>query len=341
MTGAPTVVCVLGMHRSGTSVVAAMLERFGIYLGAPHLWLTPLPENPLGYWEHRGIKALNEELLHRLGGSWHTLPPLPSGWADAPALADLRERARALLAADFGAHLRWGWKDPRACVLLPFWAPLLPPMRYVLCVRHPHDVARSLAARDDLPFDHAQQLWLAHHAAALAHTQAAPRVIVHYEALFTAPGSVAASLATLLDHKGPLPDLADLVDTTLRHHAAGADAAVREAQLLAPVRSLYDALRGPGATGSPEAWSALVETGARAMDAQLLLESERGTADWFVRHARSTTAPAVALAPTLGEPMRVSAARQHARDYLEQRPALGRMYRQLRRSVRRALRLGP
>jgi hypothetical protein len=47
------------MHRSGTSVVASVLQRLGVFLGAPAALLDPLPENPRGYWEHRGIKDLN------------------------------------------------------------------------------------------------------------------------------------------------------------------------------------------------------------------------------------------------------------------------------------------
>jgi hypothetical protein len=96
---AQRVVCVLGMHRSGTSVVASLLEGLGVHLGAADDLLRPLPENPRGYWEHRAIKDVNEALLARLGGRWHTPPMLRDGWHRASGLDELRVEARALRSA--------------------------------------------------------------------------------------------------------------------------------------------------------------------------------------------------------------------------------------------------
>jgi len=62
-------VCIAGMHRSGTSMVARLLSDCGVYLGSPQDLLPPQPDNPKGYFEHKGMLALNEALLEHLGGA--------------------------------------------------------------------------------------------------------------------------------------------------------------------------------------------------------------------------------------------------------------------------------
>ena len=64
----PTVICTLGMHRSGTSLVSRILNLLGVYLGAPHDVSNVGADNPKGYWEHHPIALLNDELLARFGG---------------------------------------------------------------------------------------------------------------------------------------------------------------------------------------------------------------------------------------------------------------------------------
>src|SRR6516162_4141212 len=97
------IVCVLGMHRSGTSLVARLMNLLGIDLGAEEHLLGPQPDNPKGFWEYEPILDLNGEILGRLGGNWHEPPPLPRGWETAAEFADLRQRARDLVARSFAS----------------------------------------------------------------------------------------------------------------------------------------------------------------------------------------------------------------------------------------------
>ena len=89
----------------------------------------------------------------RLGGTWSEPPVLGAGWETDTALGDLRQRARAVIHQDFGAAPLWSWKNPRTCLTLPFWQRLLPSMRYVICLRNPIDVARSLRRRNGFSLD--------------------------------------------------------------------------------------------------------------------------------------------------------------------------------------------
>ena len=91
---APTeLVCLTGMHRSGTSLLARVASLLGVDLGAPDVLMGPGPDNPAGYWENRAIKELDDELLAHLGGAWDQPPLLESGWPLDPGLDPFRERA--------------------------------------------------------------------------------------------------------------------------------------------------------------------------------------------------------------------------------------------------------
>lgn len=141
-----TVVCVAGMHRTGTSLVARALRMCGIYLGRESDLIPPNDENPEGYWENVRFVELNDRVLARLGGSWSNPPSLEDRWAQRPDLADLRDDAQRLV-DQLGEHDSWAWKDPRNSLTLPFWQQLIPGLKVILCVRDPLEVALSLQRR--------------------------------------------------------------------------------------------------------------------------------------------------------------------------------------------------
>jgi hypothetical protein len=138
--------------------------------------------NPRGSWEHTAIRKINEEIFSRLGGDWDRPPVFESGWQDTPEFYDLKERARKVVQEDFGAADIWGFKCPMTCMTLPFWQEVLPSMHYVICLRNPLDVARSLERRDDFPLEKGLHLWLVYTKFALKHTQAHRRLFLHTDA---------------------------------------------------------------------------------------------------------------------------------------------------------------
>ena len=119
------IVCLAGMHRSGTSMAARLLNRCGLDLGDEGDLLPPRPDNPDGFWEHREFVAVNDAVLDALGGSWDVPPPDRPDWARDPVLLSApssRSRAR-------GALPQWstlGWKDPRNSLTLSLWRLLVP-----------------------------------------------------------------------------------------------------------------------------------------------------------------------------------------------------------------------
>src|SRR4051794_4592372 len=84
--GSATAILVLGMHRSGTSAIARMLNLCGADLGRD--LLPAKADNERGFWENKAILALNEKLLENLNLRWHDLVALPDAWRSTPVARD-------------------------------------------------------------------------------------------------------------------------------------------------------------------------------------------------------------------------------------------------------------
>ncbi|MGE3804446.1 MAG: sulfotransferase family protein [Gemmataceae bacterium] len=177
-------ICITGSHRSGSSMVAWLLNLAGVYLGADYELLQPAPDNPEGFWENLLFVNLNNGLLHRLKGSWHEPPRFEPGWFQRSEFQPLHDQARTLIER-FDAQRPWGWKDPRTSLTLPFWKHLVPGLKVVVCLRNPGDVARSLEARGEkLPF---VELWHTYNRRLLEATRPEERLVTHYESYFHHP----------------------------------------------------------------------------------------------------------------------------------------------------------
>lgn len=153
------VICILGMHRSGTSMLARILNIGGVYLGEPSNLSGRSESNAKGHWENKEVLRINEEILRRLGGSWDNPPKLVNGWEDNANLDDLRVRA-----VEFSKQMNamsdvWCFKDPRTCITISFWKKVIPDMLYVIPVRSSLDVAWSLRKRDGISLLKGIYLW--------------------------------------------------------------------------------------------------------------------------------------------------------------------------------------
>ncbi len=131
-------VIVLGMHRSGTSLLAGTLQSGGVYLGDVN---TSAPHNKKGNREHEALRAVHDAMLAKAGYSWRSPPDGPLVW-DAE---DVRQ-VRSVLSA-FRNKPSWGFKDPRAIWLIEGYRDLFPSAELIAIIREPGAVAASLAAR--------------------------------------------------------------------------------------------------------------------------------------------------------------------------------------------------
>jgi hypothetical protein len=232
--------CITGMHRTGTSLVARSLRAAGLHLGPDEVLVPPAPDNPEGFFEHEGLVRLNDDLLEAVGGAWDHPPDVPPLAADDPRVAHLREPARRLL-AELAGQAAWGWKDPRVSLTARFWLDLIDDVQFVICLRHPLEVALSLKQRNRSSYAHGLALWFSYYDRLLDAVPADRRVVTHYDAHFDDPSGELQRLAIRLDLPGGAPaDLSSQVRTELRHQRVAiglAEAGVGRATI-----ELYDLL---------------------------------------------------------------------------------------------------
>ena len=259
---------VLGMHRSGTSAVAGVLQRIGVDFG-PRL-MPATAANERGYYEHIDVVNLHDRLLMALDRGWDSLAPWPPAWwEDEARTGRFRAELLVLLRRDFGAAPLWGVKDPRLCLLLPWWRPLWAVLNtepvFVIVVRDPREVAVSLRRREGISEQKTWVLWREHLLAAERETRGSARHFLRYEDFLH---GWEASLAPLERHLGAAwrgrlaaarRPVAEFLDGSLRRaaspgagkaalppwleDAAGALAAACAPDGQAPPAGLLDAIR--------------------------------------------------------------------------------------------------
>jgi hypothetical protein len=201
-------ILVLGMHRSGTSLVTDVAARWGASLGKPEQLLGANRWNEAGHWEFAPAVRLNRRLLEAIGASTF-LPPLDS---DLPRLAgfakvdQFRNQAVDILQSLGSEAAFWAVKDPQFALTLPFWEPLLSNVVFMVVVRDPLAIAQSLSKRDGVPLTAALLLWQRHMHCILRFLSFGSRrsLLVDYERLVSQPAASCAAIATFLQQEcGP------------------------------------------------------------------------------------------------------------------------------------------
>lgn len=178
-------IIVLGMHRSGTSLLAEAVSRWGAYAGPAKDLIQAAKSNSRGFWEFEPLVSLNNMLLASVDSDW-SLPPPEGGEALLERRASeecLKIRASYLISRMEAAGKPWFWKDPRLCILLPFWRQFLD-ASVVITIRKPAEVALSLYKRNGLPTSAGLLLWQYYMRSILMNTESMPnKIFVEYEEL--------------------------------------------------------------------------------------------------------------------------------------------------------------
>ncbi|MFT7686036.1 MAG: glycosyltransferase involved in cell wall biosynthesis [Candidatus Azotimanducaceae bacterium] len=146
---------VVGMHRSGTSLVTNCLKSFGLKLSEN---LVPCgPDNPDGFFEDSEIVRFNsqlEEILSRSHMTPSSVLPLPEGWQADPAISSISANIKDYLSAAVDENSPFLLKDPRICNLLPLYIQIFGELKVrpviIFVNRQPASVVRSKSNRDDL-----------------------------------------------------------------------------------------------------------------------------------------------------------------------------------------------
>jgi GT2 family glycosyltransferase len=194
-------ILILGMHRSGTSIVARLLNMMGAYFAPEGVSTGASAENPKGFWERRDVRALNDMLLQSAGADWDRLSSFSRVRVPKESAAHFKKEAgKIILAMD--AHRPWFLKEPRLCVLAPLWLDLLELPVCVIVYRSPLEVARSLEMRNEFSPAFSLALWERYNVAALNATRGRRRIQVNHADLMAKPVATARSLARALETLG-------------------------------------------------------------------------------------------------------------------------------------------
>lgn len=240
---------ILGMHRSGTSVLARSLKIFGVDLG--NNLMPPGKDNPRGFWEDMDIYSLNVEILNFLGNDWHLLTPIDDKDVERLKKNGYLLRAVELLREKTKGVSAFGFKDPRVAKLLPFWKIVFTHCQfkvyYLLIIRHPISVSRSLAKRDGFDHEKSYLLWLEHVINSLTYTAGENYLVVDYDNVIQDPDRELARIAhwanLKLDHLALEKFKLEFLDNELRHWDYQLDDFSLDEAVIPLVRVIYQVLR--------------------------------------------------------------------------------------------------
>ena len=146
-------VIIVGMHRSGTTMVTELLEKLGLFVG--------------------GKKEVNNEALFFIQMNTWLMREANASWDNPYNFLFINEFFRKNTRRVLEMHLKsrksidflgserfrryrdirnldvpWGWKDPRNTFTMDIWHEIFPEARVLHVYRNPLDVAESLRVRE-------------------------------------------------------------------------------------------------------------------------------------------------------------------------------------------------
>jgi hypothetical protein len=132
---------VVGMHRSGTSLITNWLHSCGLEVGES--LLGPGLGNDEGHYEDAEFYKMHMEILkdHNLHDSGLLVNPAP------PLTEYHKEKIKGIIRVKEASFEQWAWKDPRTCLFLDFYRSILPDAYYLIAFRDFQSVVISLLKR--------------------------------------------------------------------------------------------------------------------------------------------------------------------------------------------------
>jgi hypothetical protein len=147
-------IIIIGMHRSGTSMITHLLESLGLFIGV----------NKDNNDEADYFQRMNEWTLKQAAGAWDSPEKIDELLANKEVLDLVLDywqfslhSPRQVFFLGWQRYLQgqrlaamttpWGWKDPRNTYTLPLWLTIFPNAKVIHIYRNGIDVAQSLRVR--------------------------------------------------------------------------------------------------------------------------------------------------------------------------------------------------
>jgi len=235
---------ITGMHRSGTSLAASLLQSSGVDVGKRLMGASEF--NRKGHFENLDFVNFHRSVLESLGLN-------EAGWT----LQDTFEitypqvqQAQQIIKQNAIAPI-WGWKDPRTTLFLDFWADVLPDAKFLFLYRAPWEVVDSLLRRSPVDEDiflvrpdYAAQMWLHYNQKVLQFCDRFPErsLLVSVDSLATQLAAVITAINTTFELDLAHPD-SNIYDQSLLHTSISKSSRPRLIQHCLPEAiSVYETL---------------------------------------------------------------------------------------------------
>jgi len=191
----------MGMHRSGTSVTAGVLDKLGIDMGDN--LLSADRHNPYGYYEDMEFLKLNQYILQQHGGDWLRPPEV-----DATYEHLVEEKVQK-------KEGKWGFKDPRTLITWPAYRGVISP-KVVFVERNKEDILDSLQRRQKLDEDmyvDTINTYIEQQYEVADELEPEDQLWVDYDELTTKPRRVVKQMARFVDERPVNESAVDFVQT--------------------------------------------------------------------------------------------------------------------------------
>jgi len=178
------------MHRSGTSAITYALTILVINLGNK---LYPQGfDNPKGFWEDKEVIKINNKLLSYMNSKYDQLDFAWDHFKNNSKINNLKLEAKKFLTKRLNeSDGIYGFKDPRTCRLINFWKEIFQCLgcnvSYIICIRNPMSVVKSLKKRNNIAEEKSYILWLQHTIPAVICTNGCNRIVINYDSLIDQP----------------------------------------------------------------------------------------------------------------------------------------------------------
>ena len=150
-----TGIFIVNAPRSGSSVLAGILDKFGIFGGADIVSRNIF--NPRGFYESDEIIKINSEIYKiwaKLDPEWVSIISPPKGWESSKEIEEPKNRLKNLLKSTFFPKELWYLKEPSFMRLLPLYFDVIKELalevnadagvKVCFVFRHPVEVAYSM-----------------------------------------------------------------------------------------------------------------------------------------------------------------------------------------------------
>lgn len=240
-------VIILGMHRSGTSVLGGLMNKMGLKTGGP--LIQPAEDNAKGFFERIDVVLQNDAIMRKQGidyssGTYKydhikglkdilestTTTDITGGGDKTISVSKssnkfFNEGKRGLHFLNDKSNYPWMLKDPRLCITVRTWLPLLNFVpAIVFTYRHPLDVALSMHKREGFRVAHGLKLWYIYNQRAIQQTNDLCRVAtshnkvmkqpqVELDRIFNELHNCGVNVPRKVEHN----DLTEFVDIKLQH----------------------------------------------------------------------------------------------------------------------------